>query len=77
MFRHLYIRDHRMTTCFGVFIYAIIRPADIGVNFKLHCAKWDPMKCMGSHLAQCNLKLTPMSAGLMMAYIKTPKHVAV
>jgi hypothetical protein len=53
-----------MATCFGVFIHAIIRPADIEVNF------------MGSHLAQCNFKLTSMSAGLMMAYIKTPKHVA-
>jgi hypothetical protein len=26
-------------------IYAIIRPVDIEVNFKLHCAKWDPMHC--------------------------------
>jgi hypothetical protein len=48
-----------MDTCFSVFIYAKIRPADIEVN-----------------LAQCNLKLTSMSAGLMMAYIKSPKHVA-
>jgi hypothetical protein len=32
---------------------------------------------MGSNLAQCNLKLTSMSAGLMMAIIKTPKHVAI
>jgi hypothetical protein len=38
------IKDY-MATCFGVFIYAIIRPADIAVNFKLHCAKWDPMHC--------------------------------
>jgi hypothetical protein len=30
---------------------------------------------MGPRLAQCNLKLTSMSAGLIMAYIKTPKHV--
>jgi hypothetical protein len=33
-----------MATCFGVFIYAIIRPADIEVNFKLHRAKWDPIR---------------------------------
>jgi hypothetical protein len=33
-----------MATCFGVFIYAIIRTADIEFNFKLHCAKWDPMQ---------------------------------
>jgi hypothetical protein len=32
-----------MSTCFGVFIYAIIRPADMEVNFKFHCAKWDPL----------------------------------
>jgi hypothetical protein len=53
-----------MATCFGVFIYAIIRPVDVEVNIKLHCAKGG------------NLKLTSMSAGLMMAYTKTPKHVA-
>jgi hypothetical protein len=31
-----------MATSFGVFIYAIIRPANMEVNLKLHCAKWDP-----------------------------------
>jgi hypothetical protein len=34
-----------MTKCFGVFMYAIITPVDIGVNFKLQRAKWDPMHC--------------------------------
>jgi hypothetical protein len=33
-----------IATFFGVFIYAIIRPADIEVNFKLHCVKWDPLQ---------------------------------
>jgi hypothetical protein len=27
-----------MATCFCVFMYAIIRPADVEVNLKLHCA---------------------------------------
>jgi hypothetical protein len=34
-----------MATCFDIFIYAIISPADIEVNFKLRCAKWDTMHC--------------------------------
>jgi hypothetical protein len=30
---------------FQCLMYAIIRPVDIKVNFKLRCAKWDPMHC--------------------------------
>jgi hypothetical protein len=47
-----------MVTCFGIFIYAIIRPADMEVNFRLHCAKWDPIHCFNTlWTGDANLRL--------------------